>query len=109
MSQKSDLGGGTLDYVAVPLWPTPIRESTESEGVIDPTYLPFTPSKLLEHFAPVAGRGDPNRYLTYYATSQRNRRDFRESNDTGLALRDPGSSGWGTRWRRTSGSGLSQR
>jgi hypothetical protein len=33
-----------------------MNESPESEAVIDQTYLPFTPTELLEHFAPVAGR-----------------------------------------------------
>src|SRR5271163_3027357 len=86
MPQKSELVGATLDAVGVPLSPI---QPTESEVVIDQTYLPFTPSQLLEHFAPVASRGDPNRYLTHYVTSQRNREEFRRSHVVGPSERDP--------------------
>jgi hypothetical protein len=61
-----------------------MNEPTESESVIDQTYLPFPPAQLLAHFAPVAGSGDPNRYLTYYVTSQRNRRAFLQSHADGV-------------------------
>jgi hypothetical protein len=86
MPQKSELVGATLDALGVSLSSI---QPTEPEVVIDQTYLPFTPSQLLEHFAPVAGRGDPNRYLTHYVTSQRNREEFRRSNVVGPAVRDP--------------------
>jgi hypothetical protein len=41
-----------------------------SEEPIDPVYLPFGPSILRKHFAPVHGSAeDVDRHLTYYATS----------------------------------------
>jgi hypothetical protein len=36
---------------------------------IHDTYLPFTETELLRHFAPVAGGGDPRRHLAYYLKS----------------------------------------
>jgi hypothetical protein len=88
MTQKSEVVVATLNAVEASLSPPSMSEPAESEVVIDETYLPFTPSKLLKHFAPVAGGGDPNRFLTYYLTSQRNRREYLEGKPPGWALID---------------------
>lgn len=87
MSQKSELAGLTRNPVASTLWPIPMSEPPETGVVIDQTYLPFTPTQLLEHFAPVARAGDPDRFLTYYLTSQRNRQEFNQSNLAEPAMR----------------------
>lgn len=38
-------------------------------AVLDATYLPFTADQLRAHFAPVTGKGDPDRHLAYYLAS----------------------------------------
>lgn len=53
-----------------------MNETTDPEDVIDPIYLPFTPTLLKSHFAPVAGRGNPGRHLGYYLNSKNARAAF---------------------------------
>ena len=88
MTQKPELFGAILNSVEATQSRTH-TEPAESEVVIHESYLPFTPTQLLEHFAPVAGGGVPNRYLTHYTTSQTNRREFRQRNLAGPPVSDP--------------------
>jgi hypothetical protein len=64
-------------------------EPALAEAVIDETYLPFVPSCLLKHFAPVAGTGSPDRFLTYYLTSKKNRGELLRSEGPDLEISDP--------------------
>ena len=48
-----------------------------SDPVIDEVYLPFSPSELAGHFAPVKARGEPGRHLAYYLASAKAAAEYR--------------------------------
>ena len=54
-------------------------EVTDAD-LIDLTYLPFTREEVLERFAPVAGAGQIDRWLTHYLDSTANHRSFIAAN-----------------------------
>ena len=56
----------------------------DAETIIDPVYLPFTPSQLGQHFVSVARGGDPTVQTAYYRKSAEYRREYLQRKEAGL-------------------------